>query len=182
MYCFRINCVVSILSKATGFDHDVFISYSREDHNFLFNTVIPLLDEHGVKYCTDFKDWPPGIPWQENLVASIKRSHKIMFLASSSFLKKPNCKLEIDQALYWNGDSSNIIVLRIESFDIKQLPRTLRTRTFIDYSSDLEKRTWKKRLITALKDSSVDAFNTFTPQKTSDTLPNNRGTSICMEV
>ena len=133
----------------------MFISYSREDEVFLSKTILPLLDKHEIRYCIDFKDWLAGVPWQDNLINSLTRSRKVLFIASDSFLQKKNCLKEINQALYWRGGRSNIIILRIDSFDIKNLPRALRGRTFIDYNSKLERLAWQGRLIKALKDTPV---------------------------
>ena len=135
-----------------------------------------------MRYCIDYKDWLPGIPWQENLLNSIQKSRKVLFIASSSFLNKKNCQKEIEQALYWNGDHSNIIVLRIDSFDKDLLPKTLRGRTFIDYSSKLERLTWQGRLIKALKASSNDSLDMLPDQQSYHALPRNCSSSLSGDI
>ena len=154
-----------------GFHHDLFISYSRQDGEFLTQTLLPLLARHSIKYCIDYKDWIPGRPWHENLVQCICNSRKVLILASSSSVSSDNCKAELEQALYWA--SSNIIILRIDCFSIDLLPRSVASKTFIDYAdSVLERRTWQTRLIKVLK-SSTKERNEFSRQHLCEVSNNN---------
>ena len=130
---------------------DVFITYSRKNENFVLEELLPLLDIYGINFTIDFIDFEPGVPWMDNLMECIFNSTKILIVMSSHYLASMNCKKELQQALYNKGTSS-IILLRIDSVSVKEFPKALRNRTFIDYAdSVLERHTWKSRVIKALE-------------------------------
>ena len=44
------------------FKYDVFISYSHADEDWVVNTLLPTIEDAGIKACIDFRDFVPGKP------------------------------------------------------------------------------------------------------------------------
>jgi hypothetical protein len=50
------------MSEATRFTYDVLISYSHDDEEWVVGTLLPRLEEAGLRACIDFRDfgWQAG--------------------------------------------------------------------------------------------------------------------------
>ena len=46
----------------TEFKYDVFISYSHKDEEWVVNTLLPRLENAGLKVCIDYRDFNVGTP------------------------------------------------------------------------------------------------------------------------
>ena len=56
------------------FKYDVFISYSHKDEDWVVNTLLPSLEDAGLKVCIDFRDFVPGKPSRHNMRDACKES------------------------------------------------------------------------------------------------------------
>ena len=110
----------------------------------------PLLDDNGIRYKIDYIDFKVGVPWMDNLVDCISKSKRVLIVMSSDYLASMNCRKELREALNVNKLSS-LIVLRMDSVSKEDFPKPIRDRTFIDYSSELERKFWKDRVVKALE-------------------------------
>ena len=45
---------------ADEYKYDVFISYSHKDEGWVVNTLLPALENAGLKVCIDFRDFEAG--------------------------------------------------------------------------------------------------------------------------
>ncbi|KAJ8306682.1 hypothetical protein KUTeg_015723 [Tegillarca granosa] len=79
---------------------DVFISYSREDWDWVKNTLLPNLSCEGYRVCVDFKDFVPGTEISENILNSIYKSKKTIVVLSKNFLNSVWGQFELQQAHY----------------------------------------------------------------------------------
>lgn len=131
------------------FKYDVFVTFSGKDFDWVKRTLMPLLEEYGVKYCIHHRDFELGRGIYDNMAESVYTSKKVLAIVSKSYMASKFCQSELEMALYRNtemGDSS-LIAIRIDDTDKESLPKSLRSRTFLDFHDKTEKKTWEERLI-----------------------------------
>lgn len=132
------------------FQYHAFIIYNKEDERWVIGKLLPLLEEkHHLKCCIHYRDFGPGLPFQDSMAESVYKSHKIIAVFSQNFLKSNYCNYELDLAKYrlLNRQDDSLIIIRIDKTDYNKLPRKLRKRNFIDYSSPLERPFWEEKLL-----------------------------------
>ena len=85
----------------------------------------------------------------------IYKSYKTIAVLSNNFLRSGYCNYELQVATHRLAEKKDhsVVVIRIDNASCSGLPTELSKRTFIDYSSSLEKASWKRKL---LKFLSVD--------------------------
>ena len=111
-------------------------------------TLLPLLDENNLKYCVHDIHWEPGRYLNEQMVESVYQSRMVLVLLSKNYMKSNYCKVELDYAIYRNvekGDRS-LIVVKFDDMNVKETPKEIRNRTFIDISW----KNWREILVRAL--------------------------------
>ena len=136
------------------FKYDVFVTYSKKDSSWVDSELLRLLHESHVNYCVHHVHFEIGKGVVENIVESVYQSRKVLAVWSRSYASSKYCMQELDYAVqrsFQNSDCS-VIVIRLEKTDRKQLPKSLRTKTFLDYSDSVERKGWEKRLIKHLKE------------------------------
>lgn len=68
------------------FEFDVFISYSSQDELWVTETLLPRLEQGGVKVCIDFRDFKPGRPSLLNMQHAVRYSrHTLLVLTENWF-------------------------------------------------------------------------------------------------
>lgn len=85
----------------------------------------------------------------ENIADSVYNSRKVLAVISKNFMESKFCREELEMALYRCTEmaDSSLILIRVDNVDHKRLPKTLRRRTFIDYSCAMERGIWEERLL-----------------------------------
>ncbi|KAL9950471.1 hypothetical protein ACROYT_G042969 [Oculina patagonica] len=143
------------------FKYDVFVTYSRKDFPWVDIELLSLLRENEVKFCVDHLHFELGKAFVESMVESVYQSRKVLAVWSKNYASSKYCKQELDYAIqrsFQNSDGS-VIVIRLDRTDRRQLPKALRTKTFLDYSDCVERKGWEKRLITHLKGPGKKAYS-----------------------
>ena len=115
--------------------------------------LLPLFNHNQVKYCVDFLHFELGKAFVENIVEGICKSRKFLAVWSANFASSIYCNKELDFALHRSFQKSDttVIVIRIDWTDPTRLPKSLQTKTFLDYADSAERKGWEKRLIQHLK-------------------------------
>lgn len=133
----------------TDFQHDVFISFSSLDYHWVRDHLAPVLDRKRINYCIHSRDFVVGKAIMENIADSVYNSRKVLAIISKNFMDSRFCREELEMALYRCTEmaDSSLILIRVDNVDHKRLPKTLRRRTFIDYSSATERGVWEERLL-----------------------------------
>src|SRR5688572_12133371 len=63
------------------FRYDVFISYSHKDEQWVVDTLLPSLEDTGLKVCIDFRDFDAGKPSIVNMEDAVDESqHTVLVL------------------------------------------------------------------------------------------------------
>lgn len=131
------------------FENDVFVSYSSKDYRWIEQTLLPVFDQNGIKYIIHSRDFVPGKAFYENMVDSVYNSKKVIVVLSMNYLASGFCKEEMRMAEHRcaERDDSSLIVVRIDNIKLRDVPKSLRHRTFIDYTSPEEASTWQNRVL-----------------------------------
>lgn len=71
------------------FEFDVFISYSSKDEQWVTETLLPRLEQGGVKVCIDFRDFKPGMFSLQNIQHGVRHSrHTLLVLTENWFSRE----------------------------------------------------------------------------------------------
>ncbi len=71
------------------FEFDVFISYSSKDEQWVTETLLPRLEQGGVKACIDFRDFKPGWTSLHNIQYGVRHSrHTLLVLTENWFSRE----------------------------------------------------------------------------------------------
>ena len=136
-------------SRITDFQYDVFISFSSLDYQWVQDNLAPVLDRKRISYCIHNRDFVVGKAIIENIADSVYNSRKVLAVVSKNYLASKFCREELEIALYRSTEmaDSSLLLIRVDGVDQKCLPKTLRRRTFLDYSSPTERTDWEERLL-----------------------------------
>jgi hypothetical protein len=69
------------MNEQTEYAYDVFISYSHDDEEWVMGTLLPRLEEAGLRVCIDYRDFVAGKPALVNMQDAAKNSrHTVLVL------------------------------------------------------------------------------------------------------
>ncbi|KAL3852485.1 hypothetical protein ACJMK2_016116 [Sinanodonta woodiana] len=125
------------------YQYDSFISYAEEDKPFVYNGILPEIEEKfGLRLCIADRDFTPGVSVPENIIRAISSSRRAIFVLSHSFLDSYWCKYELNMARI-EAEKKNrkfVIVVMYEYVSNDELPldimEVIRSQTYIDYPDD----------------------------------------------
>jgi len=134
---------------ADDYKYDAFISYSHKDEDWVVNTLLPALENAGMKVCIDFRDFTRGAPSVKELENAILSSRKTLMVLSPDYLasKWTDFEVTLGQTLSPANQDLRLLPLLREKCD---LPLRISYMTYIDFvRKDREGLAWKQ-LFTAL--------------------------------
>ena len=70
---------------ADEYKYDVFISYSHKDEDWVVNTLLPALENAGLKVCIDFRDFEAGIPSLVNMEDAVDESRQTVLVLTPNW-------------------------------------------------------------------------------------------------
>ena len=152
------------------FKYHAFIIYSSADESWVTGELLPFLEgERHLKCCVHYRNFTPGIPYEDNMAESVYNSYKVIAVFSTIFLQSNYCSHELDLAKYRLVKERDgcVVIIRIDKTDCNKLPRGLKKRSFIDYASVLERPFWKSKLSKFL-DIPSDCDNEYTSVEEDD--------------
>lgn len=77
------------MAEEQKFEFDVFISYSSKDEQWVTETLLPRLEQGGVKACIDFRDFKPGWTSLHNIQHGVRHSrHTLLVLTENWFSRE----------------------------------------------------------------------------------------------
>uniref|UniRef100_H3AXD4 Toll-like receptor 2 n=1 Tax=Latimeria chalumnae TaxID=7897 RepID=H3AXD4_LATCH len=126
--------------------YDAFVSYSERDSEWVENTLVPELEGSAppIRLCLHQRDFVPGKWIIDNIVDSIEKSRKTIFVLSEHFVQSNWCKYELDFVhfrLFEGNDSAILILLepiRKETIPKRfcKLRRMMNTKTYLEWPQD----------------------------------------------
>ena len=128
--------------------------YSTTDEKWVKNKLLSTLEtKHNIKCCIHYRDFPPGVPFVENMAESVYNSRKTIAVVSKSFLGSKYCNYELNFALHRlaeRGDNS-VIVIKLDDVGNSDLPIQLQSRSYIDFTKATDKKTWEYKLVRSFR-------------------------------
>src|SRR5947209_16776734 len=85
-------------SNHTKAFHDVFISYSHQDKEFVLKLCDALKKSHHTVWL-DSRDIPYTADWQEEIYRNIVTANNVLFVLSPDFIQSPYCRDEVAYAV-----------------------------------------------------------------------------------
>ncbi|KAG8507332.1 Toll-like receptor 2 [Galemys pyrenaicus] len=143
--------------------YDAFVSYSEQDAYWVENLLVQELEHFDppFKLCLHKRDFVPGKWIIDNIIDSIEKSHKTIFVLSENFVKSEWCKYELDFSHFRLFDENNdaAILVLLEPIEKKAIPqrfcklrKVMNTKTYLEWPRQEEQREgfWQN-LRTAIK-------------------------------
>lgn len=131
--------------------YDAFVSYSEQDSYWVENLMVQELEhfQPPFKLCLHKRDFIPGKWIIDNIIDSIEKSQKTIFVLSENFVKSEWCKYELDFShfrLFDENDDTAILIL-LEPIEKKAIPqrfcklrKIMNTRTYLEWPADETQR------------------------------------------
>uniref|UniRef100_A0A3P9IGJ1 Toll-like receptor 2 n=1 Tax=Oryzias latipes TaxID=8090 RepID=A0A3P9IGJ1_ORYLA len=135
---------------------DAFVSYSDRDASWVENFLVPELEETNdsrsqqpLSLCLHKRDFLPGQWIMDNIMNSIERSRRTVFVLSENFVQSDWCRYELDFSHFWlfdaKGDAAILILLEPLSRDdipkrFYKLRRLMSSNTYLKWPEEEERR------------------------------------------
>jgi hypothetical protein len=71
----------------TNYRYDVFISYSHQDADWVWQKLLPRLESVGLRVCIDTRDFEIGTPSLVNMEAAVDRSHYTLLVLTPAWVE-----------------------------------------------------------------------------------------------
>ncbi|XP_078397809.1 toll-like receptor 2 type-2 isoform X1 [Cetorhinus maximus] len=139
--------------KVRNYDlcYDAFVSYSEMDSEWVENFLVRELESAHppLTLCLHKRDFIPGKWIIDNIIESIEKSRKSLFVLSQHFVQSEWCKYELDYThfrLFDENDDTAILVL-LESIPKETIPqrfcklrKLMNTKTYLEWPQDEEEQ------------------------------------------
>eukprot|EP00073_Rattus_norvegicus_P034761 XP_008759324.2 PREDICTED: toll-like receptor 2 isoform X1 [Rattus norvegicus] len=127
--------------------YDAFVSYSEQDSYWVENLMVQQLENSDppFKLCLHKRDFVPGKWIIDNIIDSIEKSHKTVFVLSENFVRSEWCKYELDFSHFRLFDENNdaAILVLLEPIEKKAIPqrfcklrKIMNTKTYLEWPLD----------------------------------------------
>lgn len=127
--------------------YDAFVSYSEQDSYWVENLMVQQLEHSDppFKLCLHKRDFVPGKWIIDNIIDSIEKSHKTVFVLSENFVQSEWCKYELDFSHFRLFDENNdaAILVLLEPIEKKAIPqrfcklrKIMNTKTYLEWPLD----------------------------------------------
>jgi hypothetical protein len=106
---------------------DVFISYAREDQDFV-RRLQDALEEHNRNTWIDWKDIPLTAKWKEEVFSAIDQADSFAAVISPDFIVSKPCQDELDHAAH---NHKRMVPLWHRDVDDEEVPPDLAARQYV---------------------------------------------------
>ncbi|NXN10533.1 TLR21 protein, partial [Indicator maculatus] len=131
--------------------YDAFVSYSENDSDWVENIMVRELEQAcpPFRLCLHKRDFVPGKWIVDNIIDSIEKSHKTLFVLSEHFVRSEWCKYELDFSHFRLFDENNdaAILVLLEPIQSKAIPKRfcklrkiMNTKTYLEWPLEEEKQ------------------------------------------
>ncbi|XP_039920608.1 toll-like receptor 2 type-2 [Hirundo rustica] len=131
--------------------YDAFVSYSENDSDWVENTMVQELEQAcpPFRLCLHKRDFVPGKWIVDNIIDSIEKSHKTLFVLSEHFVQSEWCKYELDFSHFRLFDENNdaAILILLEPIQSKAIPKRfcklrkiMNTKTYLEWPAGEEQQ------------------------------------------
>lgn len=142
----------------TDYQYDAFVIYCHDDQAFVFNNMIPELEEKaGCRLCVHERDFHVGRFILDNIISNIELSRNVILVLSQTFLDSEWCRYELNltQTRLIQEGPGVLTVILLEDLKCRVLPSTIRsvldTVTYNEWPvEEAGRRRFWARILTAL--------------------------------
>ncbi|NXG71886.1 TLR22 protein, partial [Baryphthengus martii] len=131
--------------------YDAFVSYSENDSDWVENVMVRELEQAcpPFRLCLHKRDFVPGKWIVDNIIDSIEKSHKTLFVLSEHFVQSEWCKYELDFSHFRLFDENNdtAILVLLEPIQSKAIPKRfcklrkiMNTKTYLEWPLEEEQQ------------------------------------------
>ncbi|KAM4780249.1 toll-like receptor 2 type-2 isoform 2-T4 [Cyanocitta cristata] len=131
--------------------YDAFVSYSENDSDWVENTMVQELEQAcpPFRLCLHKRDFVPGKWIVDNIIDSIEKSRKTLFVLSEHFVQSEWCKYELDFSHFRLFDENNdaAILILLEPIQSKAIPKRfcklrkiMNTKTYLEWPASEEQQ------------------------------------------
>ncbi|XP_026703918.1 toll-like receptor 2 [Athene cunicularia] len=131
--------------------YDAFVSYSEHDSDWVENIMVRELEQAcpPFRLCLHKRDFVPGKWIVDNIIDSIEKSHKTLFVLSEHFVQSEWCKYELDFSHFRLFDENNdaAILVLLEPIQSKAIPKRfcklrkiMNTKTYLEWPLEEEQQ------------------------------------------
>ncbi|NXU43816.1 TLR22 protein, partial [Drymodes brunneopygia] len=131
--------------------YDAFVSYSENDSEWVENTMVQELEQAcpPFRLCLHKRDFVPGKWIVDNIIDSIEKSRKTLFVLSEHFVQSEWCKYELDFSHFRLFDENNdtAILVLLEPIQSKAIPKRfcklrkiMNTKTYLEWPLEEEQQ------------------------------------------
>ncbi|NXJ29876.1 TLR22 protein, partial [Dicrurus megarhynchus] len=131
--------------------YDAFVSYSENDSDWVENTMVRELEQAcpPFRLCLHKRDFVPGKWIVDNIIDSIEKSRKTLFVLSEHFVQSEWCKYELDFSHFRLFDENNdaAILVLLEPIQSKTIPKRfcklrkiMNTKTYLEWPLEEEQQ------------------------------------------
>src|SRR5215212_5088724 len=125
---------------------DVFISYAREDQDFV-RKLQDALEDHNRNTWIDWKDIPLTAKWKEEVFSAIDQADSFAAVISPDFIVSKPCQEELDHAAH---DNKRMVPLWHRDVDDEEVPPDLAAHQYVYLREDDDFEDAFERLLKAL--------------------------------
>ncbi|NXX21479.1 TLR22 protein, partial [Podargus strigoides] len=131
--------------------YDAFVSYSQNDSDWVENIMVRELEQAcpPFRLCLHRRDFVPGKWIVDNIIDSIEKSHKTLFVLSEHFVQSEWCKYELDFSHFRLFDENNdaAILVLLEPIQSQAIPKRfcklrkiMNTKTYLEWPPEEEQQ------------------------------------------
>uniref|UniRef100_A0A8B9F914 TIR domain-containing protein n=1 Tax=Amazona collaria TaxID=241587 RepID=A0A8B9F914_9PSIT len=131
--------------------YDAFVSYSENDSDWVENIMVQELEQAcpPFRLCLHKRDFVPGKWIVDNIIDSIEKSHKTLFVLSEHFVQSEWCRYELDFSHFRLFDENNdaVILILLEPIQSQAIPKRfcklrkiMNTKTYLEWPSGEEQQ------------------------------------------
>ncbi|NXI73099.1 TLR21 protein, partial [Anseranas semipalmata] len=131
--------------------YDAFVSYSENDSSWVENVMVQELEQAcpPFRLCLHKRDFVPGKWIVDNIIDSIEKSHKTLFVLSEHFVQSEWCKYELDFSHFRLFDENNdaAILILLEPIQSQAIPKRfcklrkiMNTKTYLEWPLEEEQQ------------------------------------------
>ncbi|XP_061849855.1 toll-like receptor 2 type-1 [Colius striatus] len=124
--------------------YDAFVSYSENDSDWVENIMVRELEQAcpPFRLCLHKRDFVPGKWIMDNIIDSMEKSHKTLFVLSEHFVQSEWCKYELDFSHFRLFDENNdaAILVLLEPIQSQAIPKRfcklrkiMNTKTYLEW-------------------------------------------------
>jgi TIR domain len=81
-------------TESGAYQYDVFISYSHYDRVWVQETLLPQLEQAGLRVCIDYRDFAIGTPTLINIEQTVDTSHHTLIVLTPAWVESEWTQLE----------------------------------------------------------------------------------------